>query len=540
MKKYLTLIVAISLAGCATKEVAEKRAGVDAVREQAQVAMERDRVREQSSVTFLSSSYVPLRKVVASEFSAEQRRVLDVQIETNRTFKNLNEVAGWLSSVANVPVYTNPELMSAGTTTPGVGGLAAPVPVAGAGMPGVAGGVNPAMVAASKSLSADYSGPVEGFLDMVAANYGIFWRMEGRGFRFLLNESRTFRIKALPGDTQLTSLVTIASNSAGGTSGGGATTSTTTTSTASGTNAAGVSFSGLSVWLGIESSIRQLLTPGTGRVAVSPSTGTVSVTDTPRVLDRVEQFIKDQNASLGRQVAVNVRVLSVELTDSTNYGINWSAVYNNLSSNVAFRLSTSMPVSSDAAQFVLQTATPSGNSWGSASGAIISALSTQGRVSELTSANVVTLNNQPAPVNVGRQISYLASSSTTVTSTAGSTTSLQAGQVQTGFSMVLLPHIVDGKEVLLQASINLSSLLGLPTITSGTASIQSPDVSTSNFIQRVRINSGDTLVIAGFDQDNLSAVAAGVGNADNAAMGSRQTKGKRNIIVVILQPTVAI
>lgn len=143
-------------------------------------------------------------------------------------------------------------------------------------------------------------------------------------------------------------------------------------------------------------------------------------------------------------------------------------------------------------------------------------------------------------MNVGRQISYLASSSTTLAATAGSTTTLQPGQVQTGFSMVVLPHIVDGREVLLQTSVNISSLLQLSTITSNGSSIQSPDVSTSNFIQRVKIRSGDTLVIAGFDQDNLSAVANGVGAATNPVMGSRQTKGKRTILVVVLQPTVAI
>jgi type IVB pilus formation R64 PilN family outer membrane protein len=171
---------------------------------------------------------------------------------------------------------------------------------------------------------------------------------------------------------------------------------------------------------------------------------------------------------------------------------------------------------------------------------VISALSTQGKVSELTSATMVTLNNQPAPVNVGRQVSYLASSSTTVTASAGSTTSLQPGQVQTGFSMVVLPHIIDGKELLLQSSINISSLLKLATITSGASTIQSPDVSTSNFIQRVKLNSGDLLVMAGFDQDNLSAVSNGVGEATNTLFGSRATSGTRKLLVVIVQPTVSI
>ena len=105
--------------------------------------------------------------------------------------------------------------------------------------------------------------------------------------------------------------------------------------------------------------------------------------------------------------------------------------------------------------------------------------------------------------------------------------------------MVLVPHIIDGKELLMQSSVNLSSLVKLTTVTSGGASIQSPDMSTSNFIQRVRMKSGDTLVVAGFDQDNLSAVSNGVGNAKNSLLGSQDANGKRTMLVVLIQPTVA-
>lgn len=539
MKKIIAAAcTAVLLGGCATQDMKAKSAGVEKNLKTAQAAIEDSRVKEPSAITFNDGSYFPFKKVSLKDRTAEQQKIISVEIQTNRNFLNLNDVAGWVASVSGVPVYVNPELMAPIGAT-GVGGM--PV-MTGTPMPGVGGAMTStaAAIASSKPMSATYTGSIEGFLDLVAANYGIFWKMEGRAIRMLLTDSRTFRIKALPGDTQMSSQITMSSNSTGGTTGTGTTGATTGTTASTGANTAGVAFSGLSVWGGIESSIRQLLTPVTGKVAVSPSTGTISVTDTPRVLERVAEFVREQNDALGRQVAVNVRVLSVEVSDSEDYGVNWDAVYKNLSSNVAFNLKTQMPVSSSAAQFVLQTAGNTTGGWNAASGAILSALSTQGKVSELTSANLITLNNQPAPVNVGRQISYLASSSTTLAATAGSTTTLQPGQVQTGFSMVVLPHIVDGREVLLQTSVNISSLLQLSTITSNGSSIQSPDVSTSNFIQRVKIRSGDTLVIAGFDQDNLSAVANGVGAATNPVMGSRQTKGKRTILVVVLQPTVAI
>lgn len=106
--------------------------------------------------------------------------------------------------------------------------------------------------------------------------------------------------------------------------------------------------------------------------------------------------------------------------------------------------------------------------------------------------------------------------------------------------MTLIPHIIDSREILLQYSIDLSSLLQLTTISSGTSSIQAPDISTSNFIQRVKLLSGETLVVAGFDQDNLSAVSNGVGAADNVALGSRNGSKKRNMIVVMIQPNLAL
>jgi type IVB pilus formation R64 PilN family outer membrane protein len=557
------------LTGCASKSFNKAAEKVDANKADWARLAEATKAKETAQITYLDSSFIPLRRLERQDYSREQREMLDFQIETNRRFANLSEVAVWLTSVTSAAVHINPELMSNQQFTSqgmqgapmtgipagqGVQGLSGIMPGGfatgamnagmggmGAGMGGGMGGVPAVMAAATKPLQLNFSGSIQNFLDAVAANYSIYWRLEGRSIRLYLIESKTFRIKALPGDTQLNATVTAASNtdSSGSSSGGSSGTSSGANTQGASTNATGISFSGLNVWTGMEDAIKQMLTPVLGKVVASPATGTLTVTDTPRQLEKISALIEEQNAALSRQVALNVRVLSVEVTDSANYGINWNAVYNNLADNVAFRVTSALPTATNAAQFVLQTSTPSGNSWGAASGAVISALSTQGRVSELTSATMVTLNNQPAPVNVGRQVSYLASSSSTVTANAGATTALQPGKIQTGFSMVVLPHIIDGKELLLQSSINISSLLQLTTITSGASSIQSPDVSTSNFIQRVKLNSGDLLIMSGFDQDNLSAVANGVGQATNPFLGSRSNSGTKKQLVVLVQPTVS-
>jgi type IVB pilus formation R64 PilN family outer membrane protein len=534
MNKYTISPIAIAalvvLTGCATQSIERTESQIAAQMVDIQHTTDAVRPKKTEFVQFNPGSYIPLKRIEKSEFTVAQKRLLASEIAINRNFSNLNDIASWLTSVVGSPVFLNPEILSQlNTATPTAGAVMGAMP----GVPSAPGATQSTGTAA-KPLEIIYSGSITGFLDIVASNYGIFWKMDDSNIRLLLTDSRTFRIKALPGASSLSSTVGGASNTA--TSGSGTSTST---GSGSATNTAGISFSSMSVWTDIESGIKQLLTPSTGRVAVNPATGTVTVTDTPRVLERVAEFIKDQNASLSKQVAVNVRVLSVEINDGENYGINWNAVYNNLASNAAFSLTSAFPVAAGGANFVLQTANQSGSSWSSSSGAIISALSTQGRVSEMTSATVLTLNNQPAPVNVGRQTSYLASSSTTTTTGAGNTTTLTPGQVQTGFSMVLIPHILDGREMLVQTSINLSSLLKLDTVSSGGSSIQSPDLTTSNFIQRVRLKSGDTIVAAGFDQDNLSAVSNGVGAAKNNLMGSQKSTGKRSILVILIQPTIA-
>lgn len=554
----ISLAVAVSLlTACATgpADNATIKAQVEASKSEVQrLLAARAAPVEMSPVSYSDQSWISLRKIEKSDRDIANAKADTVQIEINQRFGSLNDVAGTVSSLTGLPVFIGSDIRtpSASGTAPAT--LAPPVPPlpVGAPFPGIPGGPLPTgfpsplgtgssvpagPITVGSPFAANYSGSLTGFMNMVSAYYGVFWKTEASGLRFFLMDSKTYRIAALPGDTRLSSSVESSSNSTGGGAGGAG------GSTQSGTsaNSTGVGFSGLSVWSALEASIKQML-GSSGRVVASPATGTITVTDTPSVLSRVTEYINEQNKSLNRQVSVNVRVLSVELNEGDNYGINWDAVYANLASAAnpySLALKTAFPVATGAGNLIISAPATSASRWAGSS-AMISALSTQGRVSELTSATLVTLNNQAAPVNVGRRVSYLAASSTTQTPNVGATTALTPGTVQTGFSMTLVPHIIDGKEMLLQYSLDLSSLLRLKTITSGTSTIETPDISTSNFIQRVRIQSGETLVVAGFDQDNLSAVADGIGSPQNTLMGQRKGTTKRTMLVVLIQPNLSL
>jgi type IVB pilus formation R64 PilN family outer membrane protein len=104
------------------------------------------------------------------------------------------------------------------------------------------------------------------------------------------------------------------------------------------------------------------------------------------------------------------------------------------------------------------------------------------------------------PVQVITREAYLAGVSTT-TDEYSQTTQLTPGEVATGFSMVVIPHILDRREVILQYNVTFSSLDELEEFSSGDVTVQLPKVSTRSFSQRVTMHIGQTLVLGGFEQE---------------------------------------
>lgn len=551
----LLLTSLLVTAGCASKRVAPMQKDVNSTNEEISKRLreiDRSGAKAKSAVDNAEGIWLPVRKIRENELQVAGHKATSRRFSVNREFRTIQDVAERVTLLMGIPVTVAPEAL------PDDESKAAQYNSTAANSPQAMPGMMPAFAMplpgkSSNSVPLSYDGPLSGFLDVAAARFGISWEWDGDGIRFYRYTTRTFRIAALPGETSVQTMVSNAtggSSSGGGSSGGSGGSNTASSETKQKTQVE----SKLSVWEGMFESIKGMMSrKSTGasfesRIAVTPSTGTVTVTDTPEVLARVEKFIEQQNASLTKQVVVNVRVLSVELNNAEQYGINWGLAYQSMSGNLGFKFSNafidpSTASGSSLALNVLSTAGQNTNadirSW-AGSQALVNALSSQGHVSQVTSASLTTLNNQSAPLQVGRQTTYLASSTTTVTQGAGSTTTLQPGLLTTGFSMTIVPHILDHGKLMLQYAIDISSLLRMYTVNSNNSSIQAPDVDTRNFLQRVMLNTGDTLVMTGFEQSTLNATTEGMGNANNTMLGGG-VNGKRNrsVLVILIQPVVA-
>lgn len=299
-----------------------------------------------------------------------------------------------------------------------------------------------------------------------------------------------------------------------------------------------------SLWTSMKDSIKSMLTKR-GTLNIDPSTSSVVVTDKPSVIELVDTFIKKTNADINKQVIIDVQVLQITTNKTDNYGLNWNLALKGTQGSFSINGQSVSSGASGASSFnpapvFVPTNTTQAFTIGATSGdlsgsqLIINALSTIGKTSLVTNSSHATLSYQPAPFQFVNQQSYLASVQTTQTAQVGSQTALSPGQITLGYSLNVLPVVKDNGQILLQVSMNLSSLNGMKIFSTQGAQIELPDVQLGNSMQKIKIKSGDTFVMSGFDTDTSSILNQGVGGANNWLFGGGVTASQNKTRLVIL------
>ena len=350
------------------------------------------------------------------------------------------------------------------------------------------------------SISIKYAGAFQGLLDLLASRSGADWEYESSEIVFSFFRTRTFTLTTAPGAVRYEAGINnrSAENKSGAIAGEGVGSTVTGESSVLSTSQASQTKYQADAWADAENGVKALLSPA-GRVVVNHAAGTLTVTDTASVLRRVSEYIETCNTKLARQIALTVKVYSLEVEDKAEAGLNLQAAFSDghlgISSVLDSPYTTLLGAGSVTATVL--------DSKLLGTSAMLRALQSIGRTTLLTSGTGVTTSGQPLPLQVMDTDTYLASISTETTNDS-QVTSMVPGRESTGFAMTILPHILDQRRVILECSISLSSLERLDEFESGTARIQLPKVSTRSFSQRVNMLMGQTLVLAGFEKARRS------------------------------------
>lgn len=451
---------------------------------------------------------------------------------------SLNELMAFITRTCHIPVSATPDAMAAISTGTGGGKTeklsAVPLPVAGT-LPPLAGlGATSAPVSAPVSAGelqgVFWQGALSGMLDEETTRLGLSWRYTNGRITVFYLDTRNFPVLFLDNKTDFSAKVVSGTTSSSGTSGGSSSGGLTGDSNTEQTTNSELKSS---LYEDLQKTVSSMLTPGTGRMFLSA--GVLTVTDTPQVLENVRVFMEKQNKEMNRQVVLSVEVLSLSKHRQDQLGIDWDLVF--ASGEIAGSVVNTF---TEASENAMSTGMTILNGRFAGSSAFIHALSEQANVSIVTQEASTTTNMSAVPIQVGTQQDYADNVQNDDTANVGSSTSISKSTVTTGFNMTMLPYLLpDSNRIQLLFSMSLSDDPTFRTFESGDSSIELMKTKMKVLAQRAMLQTGQTLVLSGFQQANDTSEKQGVGSASFWGLGGGgDAQNDKTMLVILITPTI--
>lgn len=369
-------------------------------------------------------------------------------------------------------------------------------------------------------------GTIADLFDRVTGKANLFWRWEKDHVLVYRLATETFVIDNLSGTTQMEAEIGSAQDSSGGSGGG--------SSTSSSKRRISTTSQPESPWVNIKTALQATASP-TARIVVSEYAGTITVTDDPVSMERIRTFVKKLNGLMAQRIAIRSEVYEVTVDNSAEFAADLAALYS-ASTSPATAVEIGSVFTGDPAglkNLAVSVIDPT-SKW-NGSKFFLNALNGVSNVSLLTSSTNYTTNGQAVPVQVLEEKAYLAKVATTIDGTTGLTqTSLEPGTVSTGYSMMVLPKLSSDGEIMLHATVDLSSLEKISEFRSGDNAIQLPEKSSKNFMQRMLVRPGQTLMMAGFERTANTSSVNSLSESSLWFLGGSKKGGTRKVVTVIL------
>jgi len=374
---------------------------------------------------------------------------------------------------------------------------------------------------------------LKGFLNTILKDNDLNYTLNGNKLKISYLVTRTFRIHYISGERIGTSNahVTIANSNNSASSG-----STTGGSGASKTGISIESNDEFKFWKTVGVEIQRILIgAGDGSVhyakteggwkgsdgqiweynplepIVNPEAGMVTVTGTDRQISRVARYIKTLTKQIKSQVLIDVRILSVSFDDSKTTGVDWNQLYGLQDFTISSLLYAQKNIASG--KYELETGiteflpaedvSPSNAQAMIMSGHaevsdIVRFLATQGDVKSISSPRVMTLNNQPALISVGKELFYKIKSSSTSNSGGGST-SAEGELIDSVFAGILLditPEIDTDGMITLKINPSISDTVN-NVKSDGSVRVIPPDLIRRQIASVIKVKDGEHAILGG-------------------------------------------
>lgn len=283
-----------------------------------------------------------------------------------------------------------------------------------------------------------------------------------------------------------------------------------------------------------------------GKVTINRSTGGIIVTDTRDGIERAAKIIERENELLTRNATFNIQVISFTANESDEASMDPSIVFKNLKKLGASISSPSSLVNTTAGSIGVNVVTGNGAGRFDGSSAFLKMLAEKGTVSTVHNMDVRTKNLNFTPVSILNKTVYLAKTTAAPASAiggTGGTPGLEPGTVTTGFTLALIPNILDSNQISLQFGVGMVDLLGMEKLSSGSGtsqqSIEAPTTGGFEFQQDVFLKPYETVILTGYERISSKYTRRGLSNdIPLIAGGSYNSSRKKEHIFIMITPTI--
>lgn len=237
------------------------------------------------------------------------------------------------------------------------------------------------------------------------------------------------------------------------------------------------------------------------RTMVNRDAAVVSVTGTKRQLEEVKRYLDKLESRMHAQVMLEAHLIELTYNDYSSIGVNWSnfsLALNGTYSNSFNNTGVANPVYKFGIDF-----NPAG---------LIDFLRTYGDVEILSNPKVLTLNNQPAVINVGQQLSYLYQNGSIIGTTSTPTTTTNTlGSVFVGLTLNIIPEVTEDGYIIMRINPITSELIdnselsstGGSTTTSQTDRVMPPDTRVKQMTSIVKVKDSQKVLIGGLIEKKI-------------------------------------
>ncbi len=273
------------------------------------------------------------------------------------------------------------------------------------------------------------------------------------------------------------------------------------------------------------------------KALVNQDAGIITVTGTQRQLKAVKKYINTIMKRLHKQILIEAKIIEVQYNKNKTTGIDWTKFQLSLSGGSDALRSRSNGILTNTLKkpnyLVGYSFTMTG---------LLNFLKTQGDVKIVSNPKIMTLNNQPAIINVGTEVNYRYDSGSTTTTSAGGTTTTPnytTDSTFVGVTLDITPQVTKNNYIILKINPVVSDIADRHVDKNGVPFL-APDIKIKQLSSLVMVKNNSKILIGGLISKNDSVtnnsvpILSSIPIIGNAFKSSTKNNTESELIIVII------